>query len=414
MSPLRESIYRLLRSSERYTKTDMVYLFQSGFWLQATSVCITLGSFLVYVVFGHVLPKDVYGNYQYLLSLGAVASAFTMTGMNSALIRSIARGFEGTFLASLRIQLQWAVVPLLGAWALGGYYLFMHNVTLGWGLMLIGVFVPFNTTFNTFGAYLNGKKDFRRSFYYYVFFVNMPYFIAVALVAVSLKTALALLAANLIAQALGYWVAHRRTVAAYHPQGAVDPEVTRYAWHLTVINFLGVIMGQLDNILVFHFLGAADLALYSFATAVPTRLGIFKNIAIAAFPKYAEKSQEDARASILRKVLLGMAGLLVISLVYILLAHPFFAVFFPRYLDAVPYSQVFALVTVITFSSLFVTMLTAQGHVRRLYAYNVASPLVILGSELVGITQWGLWGLIYAVLFSSLANSLLSAGLALW
>lgn len=413
MSPARESIYRILRWSERYTKTDMVYLFESGFWLQATSVFITLSSFLLYVVFGHFLPKDVYGNYQYLLALGATANAFTMSGMNAAVIRAVARGYEGTFLASLRVQFIWGIIPWLGCWAIGGYYLAAHNPTLGWGLMLTGVFVPLNTTLNTFGAYLNAKKDFKRTFYYYVI-VNAPYYLSVALIAVSLPTALALLAANLIAQGVGYYVAFRRTVAVYKPEGTVDPDATRYGTHLTFINFLGVAISQLDNILVFHFLGAADLALYSFATAIPTRLGVFKIITTAAFPKYAEKSHEDARKSILYKVTLGVCVLLIISTVYALLAHPFFAILFPRYLDAVPYSQVYAFVVAFAFSGLFTTLLTAQGQVRKLYAFNIISPIIIIAGEFIGVVNWGLWGLIGALMVTTITNSLFSAVLALW
>lgn len=173
-------------------------------------------------------------------------------------------------------------------------------------------------------------------------------------------------------------------------------------------------MSQLDNILVFHFLGATELALYSFATAMPTRLGILKNIANAAFPKYAEKSNEDMRTSILRKLTLGLLVLAVMALLYFFLAPVLFNLFFPRYVDAVPYSQVYVFVILTAFSTLFTTMLTAQGHVRRLYIYNILSPLIILCSQLVGILGWGLWGLIYAVLFSNLLTSCLSAALALW
>lgn len=411
---LKNRLYRLLRWSERYTKTDMVYLLRSGFWLQSTSVFIALASFLLYIVFGRFLPKEVYGNYQYLLALGATANAFTMTGMNGAVIRAVARGYEGTFLASMRTQFLWGIIPLAGCWALGGYYLTAHNATLGWGLVLIGIFTPLTTTLNTFGAYLNAKKDFKRSFYYYAFLINAPYYIAVALIAVSVQAALALLAANLISQGVGYWVAYRRTVAVYKPKGEVDPDATRYGTHLTIINFLGVLIGQLDNILVFHYLGAVDLALYSFATAVPSRLGIFKNITIAAFPKYAEKSRDDARTNIIYKTMLGLSGLLIIAVIYDLLAYPFFSIFFPRYLDAVPYSQVYVFVILATFGSLFTTLLTAQGHVRRLYAYNIIAPLITIACEFFGVIQWGLWGLIYAVLLSNLVNSLFSAALAFW
>lgn len=395
----------LLRWSEKYTKTDMVYLAKSSFWLQASSVFVSFASFFLYVIFGHVLPKEVYGTYQYLLSIGAIVGAFTLTGMNGAVTRAVARGFEGSYRESIRVQLAWNLVPFAGAWACGAYYLLHGNATLGWGLVLIGIFVPLNTTFNTYSAYLSAKKDFKRGFLYSVF-TNTPYYLAVALVAFSLPAALALLAANLISQAIGFFVAHRRVLALYRPNENKDPEAITYGKHLSFINFFNVAISQIDNILVFHYLGAAPLALYSFATAIPDRLNIFRSIATAAFPKFATRTQEEVRTSLGRKVLFSIGAALSIAIVYDLFAYQFFLLFFPRYLDAVPYSQVYALITVTGFGFLFTTALSAHGRVKMLYVYSIISPLIILGSEAIGILWWGLWGLVVARILSSLLTSL--------
>lgn len=405
MSNLKSRLISLLRWSEKYTKTDMVYLATSGFWLQATSVFVSFASFFLYIIFGHVLTKEVYGTYQYLLSIGAIVGAFTLTGMNGAITRAVARGFEGSYLESIRVQLVWNIVPLLGAWACGAYYFAHGNATLGLGLVLIGIFVPLNTTFNTYAAYLNAKKDFKRSFWYSVF-INTPYYLAVALVAFSLPAALALLAANLISQGIGYFLAHRRVLALYRPNENRDPEAMTYGKHLSFINFFNVAIAQVDNILVFHFLGAAELALYSFATAIPDRLSIFRSIAAAAFPKFATRTPEEVRTSIGRKILLSIGVALSIAIVYDLFAYQFFALFFPRYLDAVPYSQVYVLITATAFGFLFTTALGAHGRVKMLYAYNIIAPLIVLVSEVVGILGWGLWGLILARVLSSLFSSL--------
>src|SRR6476646_9963194 len=94
------------------------------------------------------------------------------------------------------------------------------------------------------------------------------------------------------------------------------------------------------------YLGNAAMATFlnnpkreGIAIAIPSRLGLFKNVAIAAFPKYAQRSNEDARTSILRKVFLAIGILLIMAAIYSVLAHPFFALFFPKYIDAVPYSR---------------------------------------------------------------------------
>ena len=390
---MKNRLIALLRWSEKYTKTDMVYLAESGFWLQASSVFISLSSFLLYVVFGHVLSKEVYGTYQYLLSLGAIVGAFTMTGMSAAVVRAVARGFDGTFVTSIRTQLIWGIMPALGSWILGAYYLTHHNQTLGIGLLLIGVFVPISTTFNTFSAYLVAKKDFKSNFFYGLI-INLPYYLSVALVAISLKSALALLAANLISQAIGYYIAYRRTLRTHPPNKKVDASAARYGTHLSGVGILTTIMTQIDNVLVYHLLGAAPLALYSFATAVPDRLSIFKNIAMAAFPKYAIKTHHEMLTSMGRKIGMGIGVTAIIAVSYIMLAHLFFGIFFPRYLEVVPYSQIYVLIIIFSFSHLFTTALTAHGHTRELYLFNTIAPILTFASITTGILWWGLWGLI--------------------
>ncbi len=384
----------------------MVYLVRSNFWLHATSLSVSFGSFLLYIVFGHVLPPQTYGTYQYLLSVGALLGAFTLTGMNSAVVRAVARGFEGTYLASIRAQFTWNIIPMLGAWVLGLYYLVHGNSTLGWGLALVGVFIPLSTIFNTYTAYLTAKKDFVRNFKY-SFFVNLPYYLSVALVAFWWQAALALLAANLISQTLGNYTGHRRTLAVYKPNNEIEPGATTYGRHLSVINFLNAAMSQIDNILIFHFLGAADLAIYSFATAVPDRLNIFTNLAAAAFPKFVARSSEEVRSSLGRKILLSIIAALSVAAAYGIIAHLFFSLFFPRYLDAVPFSQAYAFIVAAAFWPLFTTALTAQGRLKELYAYNVISPACQLALQVAGIIGWGLWGLVFARLAGALISSLL-------
>jgi O-antigen/teichoic acid export membrane protein len=409
----KDASVRFLRWSERYTKTDMVYLVSSSFWIQASSVSISLASFLLYILFGHVLPKDVYGTYQYLLSLSAIVGAFTLTGMSNAVGRAVARGFEGSYRQSIRIQLIWGLVPLVGAVVAGSYYLAHGNTTLGWGLLLVGIFVPLSTTYNTYGSYLNAKKDFQGGFLYGLI-VAAPYYIAIALVAYSLRAALALLAANLISQTLGYFVAHRALLKKYQPNEFRDPEAMRYGAHLSIINFLGTVVGQADSVLVFHFLGATELAIYSFATAIPDRLGIFKNIAAAAFPKYATKTTAEVRTSLGPKLFIGIFVALSIAAVYWLLAPIFFHLFFPLYFEAVSYSRLYALMIAASFGAIFSSALTAHGRVKALYAYNIISPLVQLSFEVVGILMWGLWGLIIARLVAAVLSSLFNIGLFLF
>ncbi len=392
--PLKHLLAKLLRRSERYVKTDTVYLIRSGFWSNLGTITVSLGSLVLYIVFSHFVSKEDYGTYQYLLSVGAIIGAFTLTGMNSAVTRAVAQGYEGALRQSVQIQMKWNIVPLLGSWVLGGYYLFHHNLTLGWGLVLIGIFVPINNTLNTYTALLGGKKDFRRAFLFGLWW-NIPYYIAVSVAAYYFKAALILLAANLITQCIGLFVAYRHTLRAYTPNKQTDPGAMRFGNHLSVMGLFGSIANQADNILVFHFLGPAQLALYSFATAIPSRIGsLFKFIPNAALPKFAERTPAEIRVGFARRLALGTLVSIFFALGYILVARFIFTIFFPAYLAAVPYSLLYAFSLASLMSGVVMTALTAAGNMRSLYIYNVVSPLLLLGMQFSGIIFFGLWGLI--------------------
>lgn len=402
---------RFLRFTERYTKTDMVYLFKSGFWINLGSLMISGFSFFLYLAFAHFLPKEVYGTYQYLLSVGVIVGAFTLTGMNSAVVRAVAKGNEGMVRRSVFTQLRWGFLPLLGACAAGAYYFSHGNSTLGWGLVLIGLFVPFNNALNTYGALPGGRKDFRRSFLFSLS-SNLLYYPALIIAAFYSAPALGLLVVNLISQAIGLTLVWYLAVRAYHPNDKTDEETIPYGKHLSLMGVFGTIAGQLDQVFAFHFLGAAPLALYSFATAVPDRLAnLTKFVQSAAFPKLAVQTPAQARVTIGSRLIWALLGSALMALGYALIARLFFTLFFPTYIDAVPYSIVYAFIVIPWVSGIFIAALTAQRSIRSLYVFNGIMPVLQVVLQAAGVLVWGLWGLISARLALACIQFLLSAWL---
>jgi O-antigen/teichoic acid export membrane protein len=399
---IRATAVRLLKATEKYTRTDMTYLARAGFWLNMSTIVTSFGGLLLYVVFGHYASKEVYGTYQYLLSFSAIVASFTLTGMNAAVTRSVARGQEGVLVRSVHVQLLWGALIFVLAGVCGCYYLLHGNATLGWGLVLCGIFVPINNALNTYGSFLSGKKDFRRGFSLALWY-QIPYYASVALIAFLSGHALLLFTANLVSQCIGLFIAYRVTLAVYKPNDVQDPEVLRYGAHLSAIGLLGSVVSQMDSILTFHFLGATDLALYSFSTAIPDRIGsLFKFLPMAAFPKFAGRAPRDIRVGLARRLFLGTLVALVLAGLYALIAHFIFALLFPAYLEAVGYSQWYALSLGGVLTGVVVNALTAAGNVRALYGYNIASPLVTLGLEFGGILVYGLDGLIGARIIGSI------------
>src|SRR5689334_12787395 len=80
MKALMARAERLLRWSERYMKTDMVYLAKGSFWLTLGQVAASASGLLLVIGFANLLPKEVYGTYKLILSLAGIIASFSLTG----------------------------------------------------------------------------------------------------------------------------------------------------------------------------------------------------------------------------------------------------------------------------------------------------------------------------------------------
>jgi len=130
---------------------------------------------LLSIAYANLLPKDVYGTYQYLIALSGLVSAFMLTGMGNAVVQAVARGYEGTLKAGFRAQLKWALVPALVSVGIAVYYFIHGNIEIGLGLLIIAACAPLAQAYGTYGSLLEGKRDFRRLFYFSFIVSTAPY-----------------------------------------------------------------------------------------------------------------------------------------------------------------------------------------------------------------------------------------------
>jgi O-antigen/teichoic acid export membrane protein len=407
MSYLSKQLYTFLHWSEKYTKTDMVYLFKSGIWVNANSLVSYSLTFILSIVFANILPKEVLGTYQYLLSFSIIVSALCMTGMNYAVTQATARGSSGTLRASVALQLRWSIVPAGVSLLAALYYALQGNFELSLGLFSIGICIPITNSYNTYSAYLNGIKDFRGMFMASTLF-NSIYYPSIILVAILTQNALSLVWINLFVSTLLTWYLYKRTITKYPSHGTVDLESLSYGKKLSISNLPTIIATQIDNLLVFHFLGAAPLALYVIATTIPEKVtGLFKFIFLATIPKYAVQNPVASKVGILGKIARMGAVATILVGILIFITPTVFHVFFPRYIDAIPYTQFYALSVFTILGYLPISNLIAQAR-KTIHIYNVVSPSIQIVLQLIGILLWGIWGILIARIIANTINSILA------
>jgi len=404
---MKERLYRLLRWSERYTKTDMVYLAHGGTWLTFGQFVTAGASFVLSVAFANLVPQAVYGTYRYITSLAATLSAVSLTGMGTALVQSVARGFEGVIRGAFWMSVRWSVVLVLISFV-GAIYYYLHgNVILSISLLFIGSFSPFLNSANLATYFANGKKDFARLSIYNIVKGVFP---AVVLIGTLFLTDSVLVIiftyffANTVAALLVYGDALR----FYKPNEQDDPGLLDYGKKLSVLNILSTIATHADKVLIFTSLGAVELAIYSVASAFPEQIrSALRNLNFLMVPKFAQKDVAE-RQLYLRSKLIRFAFVLGgIIVVYVFLAPLIYGLFFPKYPEAILLSQMLGLSIFTALSWVPYSILVARSHSGDLFKISTAGSLMQLTLLGIFIHFWGLWGVVVAKILGSYFSMIL-------
>ena len=409
MGNLRNKVSQALRKSESFFRTDMIYLAKSGSWLSIGHVIAMVAGFLTSLAFANLFPKESFGNYKFILSVVGILGAFSLTGMSTAITQAVSRGFGGALRQGFRINLKWGTGMLLGGLALSIYYYINDNSLLSFSFLLAGIVSPITLSAGFYGAYLLGKKDFRRSSFYGMV-NNIAPALALILTLFLTQNILIIIVVYFISGAIVSLLLYRKTTQSYKQGNQErDPELTSYGGHLSAMEVIGQITRHLDKILIFHYLGAAPLAIYAFAIAPVEQLqGGKKILSTLITPKVSGRPFEELQRSTPRKALLLTAYALLLALVYTLSAPYLYKLFFPQYLDSVFYSQIYSLTLLAVAGTIFNETLIAHKKTKELYVHRTIIPIVQIILFFILLPIFGLMGLIITHVIMRSFASLLS------
>ena len=392
MSDTKSRLITFLRWSEKYTKTDMVYLAKGGAWFGLGTALSWTISFFTIIAFANLIPKETYGQYQYVLSIIGIFGIMTLTGMDTAIARAAARGKDGSLFDALREKIKWGFLGGLGSILLGAYYFINDNSLLGWSFIIAGLLIPFWTTPGIYLNYAQGKKRFDISSVYDVGAQLLAAITVITALFVS-KSLIVILTAYLLSWGLARIVLFYITIKKLPPNNERDPETISYGKHLTVMSVMSKISVNVDTLLLWHIVGPAAIAVYVFAQSLPLRIaGLTKFVDRVAFPKMATQDMATIQKTLLRKVLLSCAVAAFAALAYIIAAPYLFHLFFPKYIDAIPLTRWLSLLIVLQPFSLFLNPLTSHAKQKILYVYNFVIPLLRAAIFFLLIPPFGVLG----------------------
>jgi O-antigen/teichoic acid export membrane protein len=150
---LHHRIYKVLRYSEKYTQTDMVYLAKGSFWLTLGQVAGSFAAFILAIAFANFLSPETYGDYKYVISIVSILAIFTLPNMSIAFIRSVSRGQEGNIEDIIKKKIQWGLIASFFALIFALYYFLKNDNYLAITFVIASLFLPIFNTFKIFNIF---------------------------------------------------------------------------------------------------------------------------------------------------------------------------------------------------------------------------------------------------------------------
>jgi len=408
---IKNYLYATLRWSEKYTKTDMMYLARSGSWLSLghiVSVVTTLG---LSIFFANFLPKETYGTYKYVLSIIGILTITTLPGVNTYLAQAVARGFEKTIYKALKLKITYGLLGAMLAFGGSFYYYYNDNHTLSLSLLIAGLFIPFMDSAGIYNVYLQSKKLFKASISYFSFNQIVTSLILILTIVLSDNLFIILLAY------FGSWTFLRtitfiQALRKHPPSGEIDNNISSYGLHISVAGLLGIIALHIDSLLLFHHFGPAEVALYAFALAPVEQIrGMYKNISPLSLPKLAQRSCKEINKILAPRLFFLLLLGTSIAGIYIVLAPLFFQLLFPQYIEAVLFSQLLSGLIALSlpvafFASIMQSKISSMP--RSWFYWGTLQYAFLIISVIIFIPLYGIYGIIISKYIALFVGAIIS------
>jgi O-antigen/teichoic acid export membrane protein len=415
-------IDNFIKRTERFFGSDVHYVLSSSFWVAAGRIFAALTAFLLSIAYARYVPKAIYGDYRYVLSVLSILGIFALPGFGVAIVRSVARGFDGTFRRCAKIIFLSSFGISIFGIACSLFFFYQHQQALGIGFFIASLFIPFVEGMGNWRAYYDGKKAFKEKTILNTLdqaSYTLAMILAVGSIFLFKLGHTASLAILLLAYSLGeslpnifFFFKTLRKI----PKGAPEePGSLRYGTHLSIVSIPATIANYLDMILLHAFIGPRGLAIYSFAIALPEQLKAFINIAVdVTLPKFVEHSQGKVFSKIFRqnltsKILKATTLTLTTVALYIIAAPWIYNLFFPNYTESIVLSQVFALSLVLLPFGIYNTAIRAEGNLQTIYWQSTLAPTIQILILVLLIPSFGLWGAVIARVIGRSVNLILSS-----
>jgi O-antigen/teichoic acid export membrane protein len=350
------------------------------------------------------------------MSILGILTIFTLPGMNTAITQAVAKGHDKVLIKGTKEKFKWSFFGSIAILGVGVYYFLTGSILLGKCLMISSLFFPFLRNFQTYSAFLSGKKQFEKVAEYQVIVQIISTLITILVIYFS-RNLMLILIANLFSFSLLRCYFFKLTLKSMTNQSN-DKETISFGKHLTVQNILGMITAWGDKIIIGTLLSFPELAVYSIAKSFSTFVrSLMAPIVGLSLPKLSKMEEKEAYLAV-KKKFLHLVLLTVVVCGSAIAICPYILTFLysQKYVDSVLYAQLLlvALILGIPISIFNKALFPSQREIGKLYKIRIFHPAIMIMLFIILTPIYGLLGAVLARLIANLFGVIYSMRLAKW
>lgn len=365
---------------------------RGGLWLVSEKILLLGKGFLLAYLYANFLPREIYGEYQFIIAFLGILSIVALPGMGVAIVQALARNKDGVFSRAAGVMFRMAFWGSLLLVLSSGYYLYSMKIELAQVLLVMAVLFPGYVVMNLWRYYYTGKDRFDTlvkasiifeaisllTASYAVFF--FPDLIGLVIFGIILPLPFSLLLV---------WTLCQRTRNL-----ELDDDNIRFGKKLSYTVALSTFASYSDKLLLAHFLGFAELALYSIAMIIPEQTkGAIVSFMTPLLPQYSKACDRQK----LKEHGMFFAAIAILSALFLYFFLPIiFRFVFPQYVDGILYARILLLLLLLIPFILLETFFRSQKEEKIVFRANLAGTVAALVLVFALVPSFGIIGAVSA------------------
>jgi O-antigen/teichoic acid export membrane protein len=383
---------------------DVRFYGKSFSWLAAGQTSGIVRGVATTFLMARWLPRNIMGEFRYVLAIFALAGMFAASGVSTSIIRGIAKGDTVIVWAGIKRILMIAPLGSLLLMIAAAERYFVGETNVAIALAYSGVLFPAYAICGLYGSILTGQERIKRLTK--IAIINNSLF-AICFFLVIWKTKellpvfFAYLGIDILFRGFITW----NEVRQLKKSGEAISHM-KLGDHLSTIGVIQALAAQLDQILIQRFAGYGILANYSVAMLIPEQIKDFMNALGGVILRRFSRHEQNGKILVQTRkhfwTVAALGGIIVGT--YWLTAPIFLPWFFPQYRDQVLPSLVYSLGLLSLPSIIGLNYIQAGGNLKAIWRFYISNTVLQISSNIILIPLFGSWGAIWSKTITRLAG----------